>query len=97
MDEIKVFLEMQNCRTIINCTALADIEKCESDPEMAYWINCELPGIFSSISKSLDFKFVHISTDAVFDGTRGRRQSDFQRHDETQIRDRVSHSVRTDP
>ena len=77
MNEIKVFLEKQNCGTIINCTALADIEKCESDPEMAYWINCELPGIFSSISKSLDFKFVHISTDAVFDGTSSfRSESD---------------------
>lgn len=69
MDEIKVFLEKQNCGTIINCTALADLEKCESNPEMAYWINYELPGILSSISKSLDSKFVHISTDAVFDGS----------------------------
>ncbi len=68
-DQIKVFLEKQNCGTIINCIALADIEKCESNPEMAYWINCELPGILSSISKSLDSKFVHISTDAVFDGS----------------------------
>ena len=69
MDEIKVFLKKQNCGTIINCTALADIEKCESNPELAYWINCELPGLLSSISKSLDSKFVHISTDAVFDGS----------------------------
>jgi len=69
MDGIKVFLEKQNCETIINCTALADIEKCESNPELAYWINCELPGVLSSISKSLDAKFVHISTDAVFDGS----------------------------
>lgn len=67
-DEIKVFLEKQNCGTIINCTALADIEKCESDPELAYWVNSELPGFLSSISKSLDSKFIHISTDAVFDG-----------------------------
>ena len=69
IDGIKVFLEKQNCETIINCTALADIEKCESNPELAYWINCGLPGVLSSISKSLDAKFVHISTDAVFDGT----------------------------
>lgn len=68
-NEIETFIEMQNCETIINCTALADIEKCESNPEMAYWINCELPGFLSSISKALDSKFVHISTDAVFDGT----------------------------
>lgn len=69
VDEMEAFLEKQNCETIINCTAMADIEKCESNPELAYWINCELPGILSSNSKSFGFKFVHFSTDAVFDGT----------------------------
>ena len=77
IDQIIIFLEKQNCGTVINCTALADIEECESNPEMAYWINCELPGILSSISKSLDSKFVHISTDAVFDGSSSfRRESE---------------------
>jgi dTDP-4-dehydrorhamnose reductase len=69
MNEIEAFIEKQNCGTIINCTALADIENCESNPDLAYWINCELAGFLSSISKALDSKFVHISTDAVFDGT----------------------------
>ena len=69
IDEIDTFLRQQNCRTIINCIALADIEKCELNPDMAYWVNSELPGILSTISKSIDSKFVHISTDAVFDGT----------------------------
>lgn len=78
LDEIKAFLEKQNCRTIINCIALADIEKCEQDPELADWVNSELPGHLSSISKSLGSKFVHISTDAVFDGsTSYRRETDF--------------------
>jgi dTDP-4-dehydrorhamnose reductase len=69
IDKIRVFLEKQNCGKIINCTALADIERCELNPELAYWINSELPGLLSSISLSLNSKFIHISTDAVFDGT----------------------------
>lgn len=69
VEEIKTFLEKQNCGTVINCTAMADIEKCEFDPALAYWVNSELPGLLASISKSLDLKFVHISTDAVFDGS----------------------------
>jgi dTDP-4-dehydrorhamnose reductase len=68
-EKIRTFLEKQNCGTIVNCSALADIEKCESNPEMAYWMNCELPGFLSLTSKSLGTKFVHISTDAVFEGT----------------------------
>lgn len=69
IDEIKFFLEKQNCGTIVNCVALADIETCERDQKLAYWLNTELPGLLSTISKSLDSKFVHISTDAVFDGS----------------------------
>jgi dTDP-4-dehydrorhamnose reductase len=66
---IKAFLEKQNCGTVINSIALADIEKCEQDEILANWTNCELPGVLSTISKSLGCKFVHISTDAVFDGS----------------------------
>ena len=69
INEMTAFLEKQNCGTIVNCIALPDIEKCEHDQKLAYWVNCELPGILSTISKSLDSKFVHISTDAVFDGS----------------------------
>ena len=69
VDELKAFLEKQNCGTIVNCVALADIEKCEDDQNLAYWMNCELPGLLSTICKSIDSKFVHISTDAVFDGS----------------------------
>ncbi len=69
VDELKAFLEKQNCGTIVNCVALADIEKCEYDQNLAYWMNCELPGLLSTICKSIDSKFVHISTDAVFDGS----------------------------
>jgi dTDP-4-dehydrorhamnose reductase len=69
VDEVRVFLEKQNCGTIINCIALADIEKCEKDQSLAYWINQDLPGFLSANSKSLESKFVHISTDAVFDGS----------------------------
>jgi dTDP-4-dehydrorhamnose reductase len=73
----KAFLEEQDCGTVINSIALADIEKCEQNENLANWTNCELPGILSAISKSLDCKFVHISTDAVFDGSASfRNESD---------------------
>ncbi len=75
-EEVRYFLEEQNCGVVLNCSALADVEKCESDPEMAYWMNCELPGILASTSKTLGSKFVHFSTDAVFNGTSSFRKED---------------------
>ncbi len=69
LEEIGKFVEEQNCRVVINCVALTEIEKCERQPELAYWLNSELPGYLSSVTRKIGAKFIHFSTDAVFDGT----------------------------
>jgi len=72
-DTILDFIKSLNCELIINCSALVSIEKCESNPNLAYWINGELPRIIGSAAKSINAKFVQISTDSVFDGTKSLR------------------------
>ena len=52
--------------TIINCIALADLEKCESSPDSAVWLNKTLPGLLAKYSRRHNKKITHISTDAVF-------------------------------
>jgi dTDP-4-dehydrorhamnose reductase len=55
---------------LINCAALASLEKCEEAPRQARTLNTELPeGLAASCAKR-SIRFVHISTDAVFDGTK---------------------------
>ena len=70
LEEVDKFIEEQNCTVVINCIALTEIEKCEQQPELAYWLNSELPGYLSSITRKIGAKFIHFSTDAVFDGSR---------------------------
>jgi len=53
---------------LINCAALADLEACEADPELARRLNTNLPGQLAKACKKRGISFVHISTDAVFDG-----------------------------
>jgi len=53
---------------LINCAALADLEACESDPDTARRLNIDLPALLAKSCKARDISFVHISTDAVFDG-----------------------------
>jgi dTDP-4-dehydrorhamnose reductase len=53
---------------IINCAALADLEACEDKPELAHQINSVFPGEFAKACAAKNIQFVHISTDAVFDG-----------------------------
>ena len=53
---------------VIHCAALADLEACEADPELARCLNAELPGELAAACRRRSISLVHISTDAVFDG-----------------------------
>jgi dTDP-4-dehydrorhamnose reductase len=53
---------------VINCAALANLEDCESDPESARRLNIDLPAQLAKSCWDCGLPFVHISTDAVFDG-----------------------------
>jgi len=54
---------------VINCAALADLEACEENPDLARTLNIDLPLELAKSCKKHDVRLVHISTDAVFDGT----------------------------
>ncbi|HEY2980388.1 MAG TPA: SDR family oxidoreductase [Anaerolineales bacterium] len=53
---------------LINCAALAGLDACEADPELARRLNTELPGDLATVCARRKVAFIHISTDAVFDG-----------------------------
>jgi dTDP-4-dehydrorhamnose reductase len=53
---------------LVNCAALADLEACEDNPDIAKRLNTDLPRRLARACKARNIPFVHISTDAVFDG-----------------------------
>ena len=53
---------------LINCAALANLEECEQSPELAKILNVDLPAQLAKSCAQRGIRFVHISTDAVFDG-----------------------------
>ena len=55
---------------LINCAALASLEMCEKDPIQARTLNTDLPGELAAACAKRNIRFVHISTDSVFDGTK---------------------------
>ena len=55
--------------TVINCAALTNIDECEVRPEEAHWVNSGLPSKIAKTLAGTNTKLVHISTDAVFDGS----------------------------
>jgi len=53
---------------LVNCAALANLEECEANPERAKMINVDVPAELAKACAERGIRFVHISTDAVFDG-----------------------------
>lgn len=56
---------------IIHCAAMANVDDCERDPLTAQEINAQVPAQLAALCAERGIGFMHISTDAVFDGSRG--------------------------
>ncbi|MBA4293293.1 dTDP-4-dehydrorhamnose reductase [bacterium] len=53
---------------IINCAAYTAVDKAESEAMAAMRINAVAPGLLAFAARETGAKFIHISTDFVFDG-----------------------------
>ena len=53
---------------VLHCAAMANIDQCEKFPEEAAEFNSIYPGKIAFAAGKRNIKFIHISTDAVFDG-----------------------------
>jgi dTDP-4-dehydrorhamnose reductase len=53
---------------VVNCAAYTNVEKAESESDLAYEVNAEAVGKLGSVAKNGGVWVLHISTDFVFDG-----------------------------
>lgn len=62
----------------INCAAYTAVDKAESEKELAWRINAEATGYLAGAGHAHQCRFIHISTDYVFDGngTKPYRETD---------------------
>ncbi|MFM1953474.1 MAG: putative dTDP-4-dehydrorhamnose reductase, partial [Actinomycetota bacterium] len=70
LGEIPSAIARQAPDVVINAIARASHEACEERPREAIETNATLPGAWAYATAESGAKFVHISTDAVFDGIR---------------------------
>jgi dTDP-4-dehydrorhamnose reductase len=52
----------------INCAAYTAVDKAETEREIAYLVNAEGPRMLAAACKTYNTRFIHISTDYVFNG-----------------------------
>ena len=53
---------------IVNASAYTDVDRAESEPELAMQINALAPGVMAEAARRMKAVFLHYSTDYVFDG-----------------------------
>lgn len=53
---------------LINTAAQTNVDRCETHQEEAFALNGEAPGVLAEICATKNARFIHISTDYVFDG-----------------------------
>jgi len=68
IQQIEKFVVSKQINAIINCAAYTAVDKAESDIELATKVNVAGPKILAEVSQKFGLKFIHISTDFVFDG-----------------------------
>lgn len=59
-------------RALVNAAAFTDVDGCERDPARAEAVNAAAPGALAELCRETGTRFVHVSTDFVFDGKGNR-------------------------
>lgn len=68
LNGVKARIQQLKPALIINAAAYTAVDKAESEPDMAFKINAELPALLAETANALDAKLVHYSSDYVYAG-----------------------------
>ena len=67
-EEMRATLGAFEFDALINAAAQTNVDRCETHQEEAFALNGEAPGVLAEICAQKKARFIHISTDYVFDG-----------------------------
>ena len=67
-DEVEQMLTPLSFDVMINCAAMTNVDLCEEQRDEAFRINASAPELLAQIAEDKGARFIHFSTDYVFDG-----------------------------
>lgn len=77
VDKVMAFVRDLKPYAIVNCAAYTDVNKCESEKDLAFRINAIGPRNLAVAASETGAKLIQISTDYVFPGTENRELNEF--------------------
>jgi dTDP-4-dehydrorhamnose reductase len=82
-DAVALALDAHRPSAVVNCAAMANVNRCDAEPERAWQLNAEAPGRVAAACARRGMRFVHLSTDYVLTGpdTAGVRLDESARPD----------------
>lgn len=70
-DSVRGVIARTSPAAVINCAAYTNVDACETDSENAWAVNAAGAGNIARACSEAGAKLIHISTDYVFDGSKG--------------------------
>jgi dTDP-4-dehydrorhamnose reductase len=67
-EKVRTFIEVHRPDWVINCAAYNFVDKAEDEPAIAYMVNSIAVKNIAEAIRGSDCRFIHFSTDYVFDG-----------------------------
>lgn len=67
----KELMDLHRPDVVLNLAAVTDVDGCEDREEMARQVNAQGAGVVAELCVAAGARLVHMSTDYVFDGTKG--------------------------
>ena len=68
IDVVKQRIRELQPDVIVNAAAYTTVDRAEQEPQRAYQVNAEGPGLLAALAGEQDATLMHLSTDYVFDG-----------------------------
>ena len=65
---VAAFVAEHSTDVIVNCAGYTDVERAESEEDVAHRVNAEAVSVLAAAAKTAGATLIHISTDYVFDG-----------------------------
>jgi dTDP-4-dehydrorhamnose reductase len=66
--EVCAVIDRQRIDLVINAAAYTAVDRAETEPDLAWHINCEGPAVLAASCADAAIPLIHISTDYVYDG-----------------------------
>ena len=80
-DEVEQILGRLKVDVVINCAAMTNVDLCEEQRDEAFRVNASAPELLAQICDDKAARFIHFSTDYVFDG---RKREPYGEEDEAE-------------